>query len=93
VHAVGVATTTYAALGKACSALATAVMTAQADPPIPDPAAQVWLTKALNEFGKAAAICATGSASHSLAVVNEAAVPMRAATTDIKQVWEITGND
>ena len=93
VHAVGLATTTYAALGKACSALATAVRTAQADPPIPDPAAQVWLTKALNEFGKAAAICATGSASHSLAVVNEAAVPMHTATTDIKQVWEVTGND
>jgi hypothetical protein len=80
-------------LGEACSALATAVRTAQADPPIPDPPAQVWLVKALNEFGKAAAICETGAASHSLALVNEAAVPMRAATTDIKQVQEITGHD
>jgi len=94
VDAVGLAaTTTYEALGKACSALATAVMTAQADPPIPDPAAQVWLTKALNEFGKAAAICETAAASHSLTLANDAAVPMRAATTDIKQVQEITGND
>jgi hypothetical protein len=94
VDAVGLAaTTTYAALGQACSALATAVMTTQADPPIPDPAAQVWLAKALNEFGRAAAICETAAASHSLTLVNEAAVPMRAATADIKQVQEITGHD
>ena len=90
--AVGLATT-YAALGEACSALATAVMTAQADPTVPDPAAQVWLTQALNEFGRAAAICETAAATDSLTLVNEAAVPMRAATADIKQFQEITGHD
>jgi hypothetical protein len=92
VDAVGLAArTTYAALGKACSGLATAVMTAQADPPIPDPAAEVLLTKALDEFGKAAAICETGAAAHSRTLVNEAAVPIRTATTDIGQVRQAIG--
>ena len=92
VHAVGLATT-YAALGTACSALAAAVKTARADPPIPAPAAEVWLAKALNEFGTAAATCETGAASHSRTLVNDAATPMRAAGTDIKEVLEITAND
>jgi len=92
VDAIGHATTTYTVLGKACSALATAVKKAQADPPIPDPSAQVWLARALTEFGKAAATCDKGAAAHSLAQVNQAAVPMRAATTDIIQVRVITGH-
>jgi hypothetical protein len=93
-HAVGLAaTTTYAALGTACSALATAVRTAQADPSIPVPAAEVWLAKALNEFGAAAAICETAAASHSRTLINDAATPMRAATADIKQALKITAND
>jgi hypothetical protein len=68
-------------------------MTTQADPPIPDPAAQVWLTRALNEFGRATAICERAAAAHSLTLVDEAAAPMSAATADIKQVREITGHD
>jgi hypothetical protein len=94
VDAVGqAASTTYAALGRACSGLAAVVTTAQADPPIPDPAAQVWLTEALSEFGKAAATCEAAATSHSLALLNEAAVPMRAATSDIQQVNQYIAHD
>jgi hypothetical protein len=94
VDAVGLAArTTYAALGKACSGLATAVMTAQADPPIPDPAAEAWLTKALDEFGKAATICERGAAAHSRTLLNEAAGPIRTATTDISQARQAIGQD
>ncbi len=93
-NAVGLAaTTTYAAVGKACSALATAVTTAQVDPPIPDTAAEVWLAKAFNEFGTAAAICETAAASHSHTLLNDAAAPIRVATADIKQFREIIAKD
>jgi hypothetical protein len=69
------------------------VRTAQADPSIPVLAAEVWLAKALNEFGAAAAICETAAASHSRTLINDAATPMRAATADIKQALKITAND
>ncbi len=84
---------TYAAAGDACRELAMAVTAAEADPPIPDAPAQTWLTRALANFGQAAAICQAGAASHNLTLINEAAVPMRAANADIKQVFAIIAND
>jgi hypothetical protein len=92
VTAVGLAQT-YAAAGRACSELATAVTAAQADPPIPDAPAQTWLTRALANFGTAAAICQQAATAHSLALLNKAAVPMRAANADIRQVFVATAHD
>jgi hypothetical protein len=82
-----------AAQGTACVKLATAVATARADPPVPDPAAQPWLTGALTEFGKGAADCHAGASSHNTALSDRAAAEIHAATADLKQLTTGLAND
>ena len=82
-----------AAQGTACAKLATAVTTARADPPVPDPAAQPWLTGALTEFGKAAADCQAGASSHNTALSDRAAAEIHAATADLKQLTTELADD
>ena len=87
------ATSTYPKLGRACSSLATAVKTAQADPPIPNAVAQQWFARALAQFKVSAADCQLAVAAHSVALVNKAAVPMRAANEDVSEVNTTIQND
>jgi len=74
---------TYAALGKACTREAAAVASAQAGPPVPDPAAQALFAGALADFAKSAADCQAGASSHSVALLNKAAAATRAGTVDV----------
>ncbi len=87
------ATSTYPKLGRACSSLATAVKTAQADPPIPNAVAQQWFARALAQFKVSAADCQLAVAAHSVALVNKAAVPMRAANEDVSRGRRDSQND
>ena len=67
--------------------------TARADPPVPDPAEQPWLTGALTEFGKAAADCQAGASSHNTALSDRAAAEIHAATADLKQLTTELADD
>jgi hypothetical protein len=72
-----------AGLGRACVKLAAAVTAAQADPPIPDPAAQRWYTRALAQFGKAAADCQAGTDSQDVTMIDKSGTALTAGAGDL----------
>jgi len=69
--------------GSACSQLARAVTTAEAAPPIPDPAAQKWYARALVQYEQAAAYCQAGVSSMNTASIEKATAAIDAGNTDI----------
>jgi hypothetical protein len=70
---------------RSCSELGTAIVKARAAPPIPDPVAQTWYTKALTEFGQAASECQSGTLSKDPTVVAGAAAAANRGTEDLKK--------
>jgi hypothetical protein len=86
-------TTTLAQQVPACGNLKAAVTTARAAPPVPDPAAQPWLSQALTEYGKAAKDCRAGAESGNTAESDEAASEIRLAEADITQFETAIAHD
>jgi hypothetical protein len=69
-----------------CATLAEDVTNAQAAPPIPDPAAQFWYTRALADFSKAAADCHAGAQSQDAAMLNESTAALDAGARAMEKV-------
>jgi len=86
-------TTTPAQQVVACGSLKTAVLTAQADPRVPDPAAQPWLAQALTQYEQGATNCQAGARTGNTAESNEAASEIRLAEADITQFENAIADD
>ena len=74
-----------AAAASACTRLASAVTAAETEPPVPDPAAARWFTRALARFQESAADCQAGASADDGALIIKGTTAMSEGGTDLSR--------